>query len=60
MVYTRKTTDEWQLWVHYGKGWEHEVTEETAADGRRVRKEYRDNTPYPVKLVKRRVKKETA
>ena len=55
-MYIRKTIDEYQIHVDYGQGWEHETTEETFADARRMRQDYRDNTPYPVRVVKVRVR----
>lgn len=51
----RKTRDTWQLWIDYGNGWEHEITESSLADVRAQRKCYRENCPqYPTKIVKRR------
>lgn len=55
MKYQRKTIDTYQLHVHYGQGWEHEVTEYTFREARERRKEYRENCPqYPVKIVAKR------
>lgn len=56
----RKTRDEWHLEVDYGygHGWEHEVTEETRAEGLERLREYRANCQYAVRLVKRRVRLE--
>jgi hypothetical protein len=55
-VRPRTTRDEWHVLVHYGHGWEHETTEATWAAARAQVRVYRDNTPYPVKTLKRRVK----
>jgi hypothetical protein len=52
MTRQRKTRDEWRLWVNYGQGWEHEVSEDTFREARERRKEYRENCPqYPVKVT---------
>lgn len=56
---TRKTRDEWQLWVHYGQGWEHEISEDSWREMRDRLREYRENCPqYPVKVRKRRIRLE--
>lgn len=48
---TRKTRDVWRLFVNYGQGWEHELTEFTYAEARQRLQEYRDNCPqYPARL----------
>jgi hypothetical protein len=61
MAYVRKTVDEFRLLVHYGQGWEHELTEESHKEARARRTEYRDNCPqYPCKIEKKRVKKESS
>ena len=50
-MYSRKTRDTYQLWVHYGQAWEHEITEFTRAEIKQRVKEYRENCPeYPVKV----------
>lgn len=55
MKYKRKTIDVWRLFVDYGCGWEHELTEFTQKDGRQRLKEYRENCPqYPAELRKGR------
>ena len=61
MVYQRKTRDEWHIYVNYGlgDGWELETVELTRQEAKRQIKCYRENCPYPVKLVKRRVAIET-
>jgi hypothetical protein len=59
MTYVRKTVDTWQMWVNYGQGFEHELTESTYKEIRERRKEYRENCPeYPTKIKFRREKKE--
>jgi hypothetical protein len=56
MAYTRKTRDEWQLWINYGQGWEHETSESSWSDYVKQRDCYRANCPqYPVKLKMKRV-----
>jgi len=57
-MYIRTTRDEYQIQVNYGYGhsWEHETTEETFKDAKRMKQDYLDNTPYPVRIVKVRVK----
>lgn len=56
MATLRKTRDEYQLHVNYGRGWEHELSEDTHAEAQQRRKEYRENCPqYATKIVKRRV-----
>lgn len=55
----RKTRDEYRIEVNYGygHGWEHEISEDTLAEARKRRDEYRLNAPqYPVRIRKRRVK----
>lgn len=60
MKYKRKTRDEYRILVHYGQVWEHEITEETFRDAREQYRCYRANCPYPVKIVKKRVRIEEA
>ena len=51
----RKTRDALHLYVNYGHGWEHEVTEYRLADIKARVREYRENCPeYPVKWGFRR------
>lgn len=55
MARQRKTRDTWQLHVHYGQGWEHEVTEFTLREARQRQREYRENCPeYRTKIVLKR------
>ncbi len=57
MTYQRKTRDEYQLWVNYGQGWEHEISEDTRAELNQRYREYRENCPeYPLKRVSKRVR----
>jgi len=56
MTYIRKTRDEWQLWIDYGQGFEHELTEDSYREIRQRAREYRDNCPqYPRSIRRRRV-----
>ena len=57
-MYKRTTRDEYQIHVNYGHGhsWEHETTEETFKDARNMKQDYVNNCPYPVRIVKKRVK----
>jgi hypothetical protein len=59
---TRKTRDEWEIQSNYGfgHGWECETTEETREAAREQLRCYRENSPYPVRIVKRRVRIEAA
>lgn len=59
MVKERKTIDTWQIHVNYGygDGWEHECTEFDYRTALEQLKAYRDNCPYPVKVIKRRAPK---
>ena len=58
MAYQRKTYDEWQLWINYGHGWEHEISEASSREFRQRVKEYRENCPqYPVRVKFARVRK---
>lgn len=59
MAYTRKTRDEWQLWIKYPgpHGWEHEVSEDSFTEIRQRRREYRENCPeYPTRVKRARVR----
>ena len=54
-MYQRKTIDTWRLYVNYGQGWEHEITEFSRAEARQRRREYRENCPqYSTRIVYRR------
>lgn len=55
MEYQRKTQDEWTIQGDYGHGWEDECSEDDRAEARQRLREYRENSPYPSRLVKRRV-----
>jgi len=54
---SRKTVDTWEIHVDYGQGWEHECTEFSSRDAHETIRLYRENCPYPVKLVRRRLHK---
>ena len=55
MTYKRKTRDTWELWINYGQGWEHELTEFTLQEIKERQTEYWDNYPeYPTKVKTRR------
>jgi hypothetical protein len=54
MSYQRKTRDVWRFWLNYGQGWEHECTELTREAMRENRRAYRENCPYPLRIVKGR------
>jgi hypothetical protein len=57
MAYQRKTKTLWFVYVNYGNGWEHELTEDTWKEAREQLKTYRANCPqYPCKAVARRMK----
>lgn len=47
----RKTRDEWRLFVNYGFGWEHEVSEDTAKEARQRLREYQANCQYACKVT---------
>lgn len=52
----RKTIDVWRFFVNYGQGWEHETTELTYAAMKENRKAYRENCPYPLRIIRGRDK----
>lgn len=57
MPYQRKTRDEYQLWQHWGHGWEEVCAEDTRREAMARLREYRENQPgVLVKIVKRRVR----
>jgi hypothetical protein len=61
MAYVRKTRDEFQIFLNYGGGWEHEISEDNRKDMRERLKEYRENCPqYPIKWKIARVKIEAS
>ena len=57
-MYKRKTQDVWRFYVNYGygDGWEHEVTELSREGMKENRRAYRENCPYPLKVVRGREK----
>lgn len=58
MAYIRKTIDTWQLLIDYGYGYDVELTEYSKKEAMQQLKCYRENIKYPVKIVKKRIKKE--
>lgn len=44
----------WKFFCHYGQGWEYEIFEDTRAGMIENRKAYRENSPYPLKIVRGR------
>ena len=57
-MYKRKTQDVWRFYVNYGSGdgWEHEITELSREGMKENRRAYRENCPYPLKVVRGREK----
>ena len=55
MAYTRTTEDEYQIWMLYPTGWTYETCKLTWKEARTNLKLYRENVPYPAKIVKKRV-----
>ena len=58
MSYVRKTYDEYEIQGKYGQSWECETTEPTFKEAKAQAKCYRQNVSYPIRIVKKRVKKE--
>lgn len=56
MAYVRKTRDVYHVQVNYGWGFETVTYEDTWKDAKAMARDYRDNEPYPVRVVKRREK----
>lgn len=59
--YIRKTVDEFEVQQYTGTqyGWECVCTEETRKEAKERKREYHDNQPeYPVRVVKKRIKRE--
>ncbi len=55
-MYKRKTSDEWQLWLDYGQGFEHTESTETSREIRAIARDYQENLPqYPRKTKFARV-----
>ena len=46
-MYKRKTYDVWELYIDYGygDGWEYVLTEKSASEARKRRKEYAEDAP---------------
>lgn len=55
-MYKRKTVDCWIFYIDYGQGWEYEITEYDLKGMNENRRAYRENCPYPLKIVKTREK----
>ena len=55
-MYKRKTKDEYEIQGHYGHGWETECTEDTWKEAKERLKEYRANSQYAVRCVKKRIR----
>lgn len=45
---------------NYGYGWDDLTESESYRDARRDFRDYRDNEPFPHRIVKRRIRKEVA
>lgn len=58
MTRERVTIDVWEFWCNYGEGWEYENVELSRPAMRANAKAYRENSPYPLKIRKRRVRKD--
>ena len=56
MAYVRKTTDEFQVHGDYGSGFEEVTAAATRREARQLLKDYRENEPYPFKIIKKRIK----
>lgn len=41
----------WKFYCHYGQGWVYECFELTFAAMKENRRDYRDNSPYPLKIT---------
>ena len=50
----QKTILVYVIQQHYGSGWEDVTQEEILSEARNRRKEYRENTKYPTRLIRRR------
>ena len=57
MAYIRKTQDEFEIQGKCGRSWECETTEPTFKEAKSQAKCYRQNVSYPIRVVKKRVKK---
>ena len=63
MTYVRKTYDQWDIETNYGYGWEVESSYDNYKEAKADYKEYCVHMAHCggcAKLVKRRIKKETA
>jgi len=57
-MYTRKTSDEYEIQGYYGQGWEMVTCEVTRKEAKERLREYNENELYPHRIVKKRVRKE--
>lgn len=53
MTYKRKTRDIWELHGDYGQGYECLTAEYSRREILQRKKEYRENAPCPLKIVKK-------
>lgn len=44
----------WKFYLNYGQGWEYEIFEDTFEGMKVNRRQYRENCPYPLKIVRGR------
>jgi len=56
MRYNPKYITEFVIQSNYGQGWEDETAEETAGAAIRQLRAYQQNSPYPCRLIRRKVK----
>jgi len=56
MAYVRTTYDAYIFFCDYGQGWEYETMETTRSGMLENRRAYKENSPYPLKIVRRRIK----
>jgi len=47
---------EYEVQGNYGQGWEMVTTEDNPNEANKRLQEYRENEPYPFKIVKKRVR----
>lgn len=55
MRYNPKFTTDFVIQCHYGQGWEDDTTEANLRDAKAQLKCYRENSPYPCRIVRRKV-----
>jgi hypothetical protein len=54
VTHHQKTILTFVIQQHYGSGWEDVTQEETITEAIQRRKEYRENTNYPTRLIRRK------